>query len=184
MHFHPIRVCSQCAGTSPNHSTPESFIGTFGSRPLVTAWEITAWRFSLSSSIIRSCFPVSHNTGYLSVRDANDEKQAEIGIITDWTQLAPADREAVAAELGLHYFVPKITQVHSIKEELGFLYWSVQTDNGPQEFVMRNSIIHNTRQVSPEHWLIIDVNDARHEIPDVSVLDTRSQRLLEEFLSV
>jgi hypothetical protein len=134
--------------------------------------------------ILRFCFPVSNSGGYLSVRDANDEKQAEIGIITNWTELSSKDREAVAAELGLYYFVPQVTRIHSIKEELGFLYWRVDTDKGPQEFVMRNSIIHNTRQVSPMHWLIIDVNDARHEIPNVGVLDTRSQRLLEEFLSV
>ncbi len=134
--------------------------------------------------ILRFCFPVSNNGGYLSVRDANDEKQSEIGIITNWTELETSDRQAVAAELGLHYFVPQVTRIHSIKEELGFLYWRVETDKGPQEFVMRNSIIHNTRRVSPMHWLIIDVNDARHEIPDVGQLDTRSQRLLEEFLSV
>jgi hypothetical protein len=134
--------------------------------------------------ILRFCFPVSNNGGYLSIRDANDEKQREIGILTNWTELAPKDRQAVAAELGLHYFVPQVTRIHSIKEELGFLYWKVDTDKGPQEFVMRNSIIHNTRRVSPMHWLIIDINDARHEIPNVDGLDTRSQRLLEEFLSV
>lgn len=134
--------------------------------------------------ILRACFPVSNDTGYLSIRDANDEKQAEIGIIEDWTQLAPQDREAVAAEMGLYYFVPKIRRIHSIKEELGFLYWSVDTDKGPQEFVMRNQIIHGTRQVTPTHWLVIDVNDARHEIPDVTALDSRSQKLLETFLSL
>ena len=37
---------SQCAGTSPIHSTPESFMGTFGSRPRVTAQVMRAVRFS------------------------------------------------------------------------------------------------------------------------------------------
>ena len=37
----------QCAGTSPSHSTPEGFMGALGFNPLVTAWEMTAWRFSL-----------------------------------------------------------------------------------------------------------------------------------------
>jgi hypothetical protein len=134
--------------------------------------------------ILRPCFPVSDTKAYLSVRDANAERQPEIGIVQDWTVLRPDDREAIAAELGLYYFVPKITQIHKIKEELGFLYWTVSTDKGPQEFVMRNSIISNTRHVGPGHWLIIDVNEARHEIPDVSVLDARSQKLLEEYLSV
>lgn len=134
--------------------------------------------------ILRPCFPVSDNEAFLSVRDANADRQPEIGIIKDWTQLRPQDRDAVADELSLYYFVPKITRIDAIKEELGFLYWTVQTDKGPQEFVMRNNITQTTRQVTDTHWLIIDVNDARHEIPDISGLDPRSQKLLERYLSV
>ena len=46
---------SQCAGTSPSHSMPEGFMAARGFKPLVTAWEMTAWRFSFSSSISRCC---------------------------------------------------------------------------------------------------------------------------------
>ncbi len=132
--------------------------------------------------VLRACFPVSDNTKFLSVRDATDETIPELGIIEDWSQLPPTSRDAVAAELGLHYFVPKITRVFSIKEELGFLYWVVETDKGRKEFVMRNSVIHYAREVMPGHWLLIDVNEARYEIPDVTVLDTHSQKLVQQFL--
>lgn len=131
---------------------------------------------------LRACFPVSDDTEFLSVRDATDETIPELGIIEDWSQLQPASRDAVAAELGLHYFVPKITQVFSVKEELGFLYWVVETDKGRKEFVMRNSVIHYAREVAPGHWLLIDVNEARYEIPDVVILDARSQKLVQQFL--
>ena len=131
---------------------------------------------------LRACFPVSDSTEFLSVRDATDETIPELGIIEDWSQLQPASRDAVAAELGLHYFVPEITQVFSIKEELGFLYWVVETDKGRKEFVMRNSVIHYAREVAPGHWLLIDVNEARYEIPDVAVLDAHSQKLVQQFL--
>ncbi len=131
---------------------------------------------------LRACFPVSDNTEFLSVRDATDETIPELGIIEDWSQLPPESRDAVAAELGLHYFVPEITQVFSIKEELGFLYWIVETDKGRKEFVMRNSVIHYAREVAPGHWLLIDVNEARYEIPDVTVLDAHSQKLVQQFL--
>ena len=50
------RFTSQWAGISPNHSTPESFIGALGSRPRVTARVMRAARFSWSSSISRSFF--------------------------------------------------------------------------------------------------------------------------------
>jgi hypothetical protein len=131
---------------------------------------------------LRACFPVSDSTEFLSVRDATDEAIPELGIIEDWSQLQPASRDAVAAELGLHYFVPKIIQVFSIKEELGFLYWVAETDKGRKEFVMRNSVIHYAREVAPGHWLLIDVNEARYEIPDVAVLDAHSQKLVQQFL--
>jgi hypothetical protein len=134
--------------------------------------------------VLRSCFPVSDNTAYLSVRDASTEEQIEIGIVEDWTELEPEDRKAVEAELGLYYLVPKITQIKEIKEQLGFLYWTVVTDKGPQEFVMRNSITRKTREISPGHWLLIDVNDARHEIMDYRDLDSRSQKLLARYLSI
>ncbi len=134
--------------------------------------------------ILRSCFPVSNGKVFLSVRDASDDKQTELGIIEDWSTLAPSDREAVATELSLHYFVPKIQRIETINEELGFLYWTVDTDKGPQEFVMRNSVIRYARQIEPGHWLLIDVNEARHEIMDFDALDHRSQKLLQRYLSV
>jgi hypothetical protein len=134
--------------------------------------------------ILRSCFPVSDQSSYLSVRDASEEGHPEIGIVEDWTQLTSASREAVADELRLHYFVPEIRRIHEVKEELGFLYWTVQTDKGRQEFVMRNSIIRYTREVSPGHWLFIDINESRYEIPDVTALDARSQRLVQQYLSI
>ncbi len=52
-------ITSQCSGTSPSHSMPEGFMGACGFRPLVTAWEMTAWRFSFSSSISRRCSATS-----------------------------------------------------------------------------------------------------------------------------
>lgn len=131
---------------------------------------------------LRSCFPVSEDQVYLSVRDASAEEQAELGIIQDWTILDKADRQAVAAELGMLYFVPKINRVLKIKEELGFLYWTVETDKGTKEFVMRNKVIRYAREVSPGHWLLIDVNDARYEIRDINTLDRQSQKLVRRFL--
>ena len=132
--------------------------------------------------VLRSCFPVSDKETYLSVRDASGEEKVEIGILEDWTALDEVDRRAVAAELGLYYFVPKIERVHQVTDELGFLYWTVDTDKGPKEFVMRNNVIRYAREVAPSQWLLIDVNDARYEIADVNQLDRTSQRWVRQFL--
>jgi len=131
---------------------------------------------------LRCAFPVSDETVLLSVRDACTEEQVEIGIIDDWGRLREKDRVAVAAELGLHYFVPRITCVHHVKEEFGFLHWTVDTDKGPKEFVMRNSVVHYAREIGLDHWLLIDVGQARYEILDLKRLDGNSQRLVRRFL--
>ena len=133
--------------------------------------------------VLRPCFPVSQDKFYLSVRDTTGEDEPqEIGIIRDWTQLAEAERQAVSNELGLHYFVPKICLVHEVKDEYGFLYWTVDTDKGSKEFVMRDNVIRMAREIEPGHWLLIDVNQARYEIEDISALDRRSQKLVNRFL--
>jgi hypothetical protein len=132
--------------------------------------------------ILRSCFPVSQETRYLSVRDASGEEQSEIGVIEDWTALDERDRRAVAEELGLHYFVPAIQRVLEVKDELGFLYWTVDTDKGRKEFVMRNNVIRHAREVSPGRWLLIDVNQARYEILDIGAMDRTSQKLVQRYL--
>ena len=38
-----------------SHSMPEGFRAALGFKPLVTAWDMTAWRFSFSRAISRSC---------------------------------------------------------------------------------------------------------------------------------
>lgn len=132
--------------------------------------------------VLRSCFPVSEEERYLSVRDASGEDQPEIGMIEDWTVLGESDRQAVADELALHYLTPAIRRVNEVKDELGFLYWTVETDKGAKEFVMRNNVIRHAREVTPGHWLLIDVNQARYEIPDIEALDRRSQKLVQRYL--
>jgi hypothetical protein len=134
--------------------------------------------------VLRPCFPVSMDRNYLSVRDANEEEQPELGVIEDWTVLAEPDRQAVAEELGLYYFVPSIRRVHEIKDELGFLYWAVDTDKGERSFVMRNNVIQQAREVARGRWLLIDVNQARYEISDIGALDRHSQKLVENVLSL
>jgi hypothetical protein len=132
--------------------------------------------------VLRSCFPVDDGDVLISVRDATTEEQDEIGMIRDWRELRAEDREAVAAEMALHYFVPIITKVHDIRSEFGFLYWDVETDKGPLQFTMRDSVAHFAREVSPTRWLLIDINQARYEIRDLDALDERSQRLIEREL--
>lgn len=133
---------------------------------------------------LRRCFPLSaQNTNIMICAPGTEmERGSEIGILKDLDGMETDSREAVLRELSLHYFVPVIRKIYTIREEFGFLYWSVETDRGKKDFIMRDSVIGSTRKVSDGRWLIIDINQTRYEIRDFQMLDEHSQDLLSRFL--
>jgi len=133
---------------------------------------------------LRRCFPLSSENTNIVVRipDVDPERSHELGMIEDIAELDESSRESVERELHLYYVVPSILRISSIREEFGFLYWTVNTDRGPKEFVIRDSIISSTRQISKGRWLIIDINQSRYEIHNFESLDITSQNFLRRYL--
>jgi hypothetical protein len=133
---------------------------------------------------LRRSFPLSDKNSQILVRvpEVEPDRSTEVGIILDVEELEPGSRESVLRELRLHYFVPVIRKIYLIREEFGFLYWTVETDRGKKEFTMRDSIIGQVRQVSKGRWLIIDINQTRYEVYDFEALDMHSQELLRKYL--
>jgi hypothetical protein len=133
---------------------------------------------------LRRCFPLSaQNTNIMVCAPGVEmEHGTELGMIKEVEALVGESREAVLRELALHYFVPVVKKIHSIRDEFGFLYWSVDTDRGPRDFIMRDSIISSTRRVSDGRWLLIDINQTRYEVRDFQILDKQSQDLLSRYL--
>jgi hypothetical protein len=164
VYLDPSRVCFAYDGENLTFTDAE---GTF--YPRVT---------------LRRCFPLSAKDCDILVRlpDKEMDRGQEIGLLTDVEDLDESSRQAVQRELRLHYFVPAIQQIVNIREEFGFLYWSVDTDRGHKEFVMRDSPIGSVRKVSEGRWLVIDINQTRYEVFDINTLDQRSQELLRKFL--
>ena len=131
---------------------------------------------------LRRCFPMSRKSILISVRrqDGDEpEDDVEVGILRDPAQMDAESQRAVDRELRLHYFVPTIRRIVSIREEFEFLYWQVDTDRGEKEFITRQNVIRAAREVSPGRWLIIDINQARYEVFDQRQLDKSSQELLK-----
>ena len=133
---------------------------------------------------LRRCFPLSATDTHVLVRVPDTEKDRgyEIGIVEDVMALEPNSRDAVMRELKLFYFVPVIKRIVSIREEFGFLYWTVETDRGTKDFIMRDSITSSARKVSNGRWLLIDINQTRYEVRQFETLDVESQKLLRRFL--
>ena len=133
---------------------------------------------------LRRCFPLSAMDTNLMVRipDTEEERGREIGMVANVQDLPSASRQAVLNELKLFYFVPTVQRIVAIREEFGFLYWSVETDRGVKDFIMRDNITSSTRKVSEKRWLLIDINQTRYEVPDFESLDLHSQKLLQRHL--
>lgn len=133
---------------------------------------------------LRRCFPLSSDSTYIAVRsfEQDSERTFEIGMVENVFDLDECSQEAVLRELQLHYVVPMILRINSIREEFGFLYWSVETDRGSKEFIMRDSVVNSTRRISKSRWLIIDINQTRYEIHNQDQLDINSQNLLQRYL--
>ena len=133
---------------------------------------------------LRRCFPLAAKDTHILVRvpDTEAERGREIGIMDRLGDLSAEARSAVERELSLFYFVPVIQRIVEIREEFGFLYWSVDTDRGHKDFIMRDSITSQVRKVSDGRWLIIDINQTRYEVSDFTSLDAHSQKLLQRYL--
>lgn len=133
---------------------------------------------------LRRCFPLSSQSTFIMVcaPGKENERGVEIGVLRAVDELEADSRGAVARELDLHYFVPVVKQIYSIREEFGFLYWSIESDRGKKDFIMRDSIIGSTRRISDGRWLIIDINQTRYEIRDFHALDKSSRDLLQRYL--
>jgi hypothetical protein len=173
-------------------STPESFETHYlTAQSLTFAYEGQNLTLKMSDGVyyprvsLRRSFPLSAQNTFVVVRVPEAEhpdRLQELGVIADCRELDDVSRQAVEQELDLFYLVPVIQVIHSIREEFGFLYWDVETDRGAKQFIMRDSIIGQVRQVGPGRWLIIDINQTRYEIRDYETLDQKSQDLLSRYL--
>ena len=95
--------------------------------------------------------------------------------------LCSSSREVIAQELKLREFVPTIERIISVSGFSTPSTWSVLTDHGPAQLVLRAE--EDIRRLSGRTRLLIAASDGVHfSIPDTSQLDKASRRLLDRFL--
>src|SRR5436309_2895662 len=119
---------------------------------------------------VHRAFPVSNPDRYIGLLDGAGK---DIGLIADPSQLDQESRKLLEEELELRYFVPVVERVVSMKEEFGSVYWTVRTNRGQADFVVRNPK-DSTQELSGNRVILTDVDGNRFEFPDVSKLDRTS----------
>jgi hypothetical protein len=125
-------------------------------------------------------FPLTNPMQYIVISDTEGH---EVMTLKDIGELDMESGNTIRAELERTYFLPRIKHILSIKDSLGMLQWSVQTDRGPRSFEVRSRddirfLMHHGRL----HIIIKDLDGNRFEIWDPSRLDPSSRAILDRSL--
>jgi hypothetical protein len=136
----------------------------------VTRLTVNNDRSWIKVSVARA-FPLSNPHHFLGFLDGAGK---DIGLLHDPGLLDPESRKIVDDELEKRYFVPIVERVLTIKEEFGTIYWTVETDRGEKEIIVRN-LRDNIQELSASRVIISDVDGNRYEFPDIGKLDGKSQ---------
>jgi hypothetical protein len=87
----------------------------------------------------------------------------------------------IAEALGRRHLRALIRRIDELSIAGNSLYFVVETDRGPREFVVKN-LADNIVRPSPGHLVIVDAHENRYEILDMNSLDVRSLKLLHVVL--
>lgn len=78
-------------------------------------------------------------------------------------------------------FMPVLTRIESVSSFSTPCTWTVETDRGPTEFVLRGD--EDIRRIGKAHALLVaDVHGIQYLVRDQLALDAQSRRILDRFL--
>jgi hypothetical protein len=122
-------------------------------------------------------FPVQAPTRGISlVRDGGKE----VAWIDD-LETVPADiRALVTEELEGREFMPEIQQIKSVSSFATPSTWSVKTDRGDTEFVLKGE--EDIRRLGAYSLLVMDSHGIHFLIRDMFAIDKGSRKILDRFL--
>jgi hypothetical protein len=122
-------------------------------------------------------FPVQAPTRGISlVRDGGKE----VAWIED-LEAVPADiRLLVVEELEGREFMPEISQIKSVSSFATPCTWTVSTDRGDTEFVLKGE--EDIRRLGAYSLLVMDSHGIQFLIRDMFAIDKASRKILDRFL--
>lgn len=123
-------------------------------------------------------FPMDMLWEFISVM--NEEEQ-ELGIIRSLEVFGEDTRQLLTSELEKRYYVQRIKRILSVKEQFGFSYWRVQTEEGEIRFTLRDTF-RSISSVNKSRVFFSDVQGNRFEVERIEDLDPKSRRKLELYL--
>jgi hypothetical protein len=126
---------------------------------------------------VACCFPWTHPRQFISLRDDKGKEQV---LIDDLQQVEAPARELIEDELAERNFLPRLTGIEAITDEIELFHWKVTTAAGPRSFLTRRS--DHPRKLANGDVLIKDVSNDLYLIPNPKGLDPKSLKLLWAYL--
>ena len=129
------------------------------------------------------CFPTSRPSEFVALWTGESAlEHSEIGVIRRLKELAPSSSLAIGHELTKRYFIHYISRILSIKEDIGFLTWLVETDKGQMEFLTKNHERRTVIEMGSNGRIIFDLDNNRYEIEDLDVLPPADKALFLKYI--
>jgi hypothetical protein len=128
------------------------------------------------------CLPVRHPTRYVSLRYVDiEDREQEIGLVRDLEEWPGEARQLIREALLRRYFVHTIERIDAIHSWHNFLTFKVRTDLGDLEFIIRYAQ-DAALDYGRNGKILLDLEENRYLIPDVTVLPQRDRRLFERYI--
>jgi hypothetical protein len=94
--------------------------------------------------------------------------------------LPEPQKNAVMSALQAREFMPEIQRVNAVSSFITPSVWSVQTNRGEAQFVLRGE--EDIRRLSGQTLIVADEHGVQFLIRDLPALDRHSRKLLDRFL--
>ena len=123
-------------------------------------------------------FPIQAPEEGVSVLDTDGHEVAWVPHLSQCPQPA---QDLLRQELARREFMPVIARITSVSSFSTPCTWSVKTDRGDCEFVLRGD--EDIRRVGAHNTLLIaDAHGIQYMVPDQLALDAHSKKILDRFL--
>ncbi|MEX2092906.1 MAG: DUF1854 domain-containing protein, partial [Pirellulales bacterium] len=127
-------------------------------------------------------FPATNPSDYISLRVWNrDGQEQEIGILRELDRWPAEAQTLVRSALQRRYYLQPVTGIDQLRLELGYLHFDARTPHGPKRFAMRWSQ-SQVQDFGDRGKVLVDVDDNRFLVPDVTALPPRERDLFQRYV--
>jgi hypothetical protein len=141
-----------------------------------------AWQLQLDGELhigvtVVRAFPIGAPDEAVSVLSAEGH---ELLWLDTPLALPEPQKNAVMSALQAREFMPEIQRVNAVSSFITPSVWSVQTNRGEAQFVLRGE--EDIRRLSGQTLIVADEHGVQFLIRDLPTLDRHSRKLLDRFL--